>query len=189
MDKKTELEEKTSLEVTIEPEQTTQAFVIPATPPQSITLTQSSIQTPYLPPEFLERYESLLPGTAQKIFEMAQTQQQFAMEIKRHDMKIDSENFARVVRIDDANLLEMNEAAIARTAELKIKARGQLFALVVFLVSMLTAIVFGCLKMQAAAICSLGITLGAMAILFLQKHPESEQKKEQDKPEIKDTQD
>ena len=41
-----------------------------------------SIKTPYLPPEFLEAYDRVLPGAAREIFDLIHEEQKFQMEIK-----------------------------------------------------------------------------------------------------------
>lgn len=60
----------------------------------TLTMSHMEVQTPFLPPQYLEEYEKTVPGSAKQMFDMIVTQQEFNMELKRHEIDFNQKKFA-----------------------------------------------------------------------------------------------
>lgn len=149
----------------------------------SLTVTRSSIESPFLPPRFLQEYEKIVPGSAKQIFEMSVKQHDFNIELKREEIRLNSENLERVKLIDAANIAEQKSAMQAREKEIAIKSRGQIFTFSIGLVLIGVSVYFAIIQQYLLASVPLGIVIGAMAVLFLQRHVSDGKK---DQPMIED---
>lgn len=128
-----------------------------------------SIKTPYLPPEFLEAYDKVLPGAAREIFDLIHEEQKFQMEIKRKEMEFTERNLVRGETIDAANIREQDALNNARNREIDIKARGQLFAFIITVILLLAAFGFAYLGYVILAGSCIGIIVAMAIVMFLQK--------------------
>lgn len=128
-----------------------------------------SIKTPYLPPEFLEAYDKVLPGASREIFDLIHEEQKFQMEIKRKEMEFTERNLVRGETIDAANIREQDSLNSARNREIDIKARGQLFAFTITVILLLAAFGFAYLGHIILAGSCIGIIVAMAVVMFLQK--------------------
>lgn len=128
-----------------------------------------SIKTPYLPPEFLESYEKVLPGAAREIFDLIHEEQKFQMELKRKEIDFTERNLVRGETIDAANIREQDALNAARSREIDIKARGQLFAFLITVILLLASFGFAYLGFQILAGSCIAIIVAMAVVMFLQK--------------------
>ncbi len=131
-------------------------------------IVSASIKTPHLPPHFLRQYDEIVPGSAKEIFDMVIRQQEFDLEIRRHDMEMNHRNMTRVEQLDAANIQEQKDAAGIRAGELTIKNRGQWFALFLSVSLIVLSGFFAYLGHIWLASIPLGIIIGVMTVMFLQ---------------------
>ena len=136
----------------------------------------ASIETPFLPPKFVEEYERIVPGAGQKMFDMVVKQQEFNMEIKRHDMQLNEKSLERVITVDAANINEQKEASIIRGKEVAIKSRGQIFAFILTCCLIALSGFFAYIDQPWLASLPIGIIIGVITVMFLQRKHEEEKK-------------
>lgn len=136
----------------------------------TLTMSHMEVQTPFLPPQYLEEYEKTVPGSAKQMFDMIVTQQEFNIELKRHEIDFNQKNLQRVIDVDHANLAEQKRAS-------QIKSRGQVFSFILSLCLIGLAGWFAYLGHTFLAGTALTLITGVITVLFLQK-----QHKEQDPP-------
>lgn len=157
--------------VVIAQEDSIKADYIPTNnqPSTGIMVTSTSMETPFLPPQFLDEYEKTVPGSAKQIFDMIVKQQEFNMNIKNQEMDLNRQNLERIKVIDNANIKEQEASALVREKEIQIKSRGQIFALIMGLVLLAVACYFAWLGHLKLAGLTIGIIVAVMTILFLQQ--------------------
>lgn len=102
--------------VVIAQEDSIKADYIPTNnqPSTGIMVTSTSMETPFLPPQFLNEYEKIVPGSAKEIFDMIVKQQEFNMNIKNQEMDLNRQNLERIKVIDNANIKEQEASALVR---------------------------------------------------------------------------
>ena len=128
-----------------------------------------SIKTPYLPPEFLEAYDKVLPGAAREIFDLIHEEQKFQMEIKRKEMEFTERNLVRGETIDAANIREQDSLNSARNREIDIKSRGQWFAFGSMILLLIASFGFAWLDKPIQSNTCLGLIVAMAAVMFLQR--------------------
>lgn len=122
------------------------------------------IQTPFLPPQYLEQYESIVPGAAKQMIEMVVAQQEFNMDLKRQEIEFNKQNLQRIIDVDAANIVEQERAS-------KIKTRGQIFSFILSLCLIGLSAWFAYLGHTILAGSAIALIIGVTTILFLQKQP------------------
>lgn len=127
-----------------------------------LSLERMEIQTPFLPPQYLAEYERIVPGSAQQMFDMIVTQQEFNIELKRQEIEFNQKNLQRAIEIDSANIAEQQEAS-------RIKSRGQIFSFVLSLCLIGLSAWFAYLGHIGLASVPILIIIGVITVLFLQK--------------------
>ncbi len=147
------------------------AKVIPSDEGQVVSITKASLETPYLPPKFIEEYERIVPGSGQKMFDMVLKQQEINIDILEREMKINEENFQRIKALDQANIDEQQAIAEIRKQDVKIAMRGQIFAFILALLLMALSAFFAYLEHTKLALAPLTIIIGVMVVIFLRKSP------------------
>lgn len=142
----------------------------------------ASLETPFLPPKFVEEYERIVPGSGKEMFDMIVRQQDFNIELRRHHMALEERNMRRIEAIDEANIIEQNRASNVRERELTIKARGQIFALIL---ACLLIGVFAYLQQPWLASIPVTTIVGVITVMFLQRrfqeHHDNDNDDNQDK--------
>jgi uncharacterized membrane protein len=139
-----------------------------------------TINSPYLPPEYLEKYNQVLPGSVEQIFALVQKQQEINMEVQRHEIDMARRNMGRQENIDSGNIAAQSVATQLALGEQRIKARGQNWAISFGVLLIATSILFAYWKMIWLAAVPLGLIVAVMAILFLQKLTAAHQPKSND---------
>lgn len=129
----------------------------------------ASLETPFLPPKFVEEYERIVPGAGHQMFDMVVKQQEFNIEIKRHEMQFNDKNLERVITLDSANIIEQQEASIIREKEVAIKSRGQIFSFILVCCLIILSGLFGYMDQPWLASLPVGIIIGVITVMFLQK--------------------
>ncbi|MCZ1176800.1 hypothetical protein [Acinetobacter pittii] len=147
---------------------------IPSKGRYSVKVSQSRVESPYLPPEYLEGYERIEPGMGKKLMEVIIEHQQFQMEIKRNEMELNRQSFAESIKVNAANIREQDELNKARNREIDIKSRGQIFAFIISVLILSAAILFAVLGHTILAGTCVGIMVAMASVLFLQKAPAHE---------------
>lgn len=132
----------------------------------------ASIETPFLPPKFVEQYEKIVPGAGQQMFDMVVKQQEFNMEIKRHEMSLNEKSLQRVIAVDNANIIEQQEASIIRAREVAIKSRGQIFSFILVCFLIVLSGFFGYIDQPTLAGLPVAIIIGVITVMFLQRRHE-----------------
>ena len=95
--------------------------------------------------------------------------QNFQMEIKKAELDLNEKSFNESVKINDANIREQDALNIAWSREIDIKARGQVFALVITIMLLLSAFGFALLDLPILAGSCIAIIVAMSAVIFLQK--------------------
>lgn len=128
---------------------------------QALRVSRTSIQSPYLPPEYIEAYNRASPGLGDKIIESMFNQHTHAMQMNERQM-------TRLEKADDFEREEFRHHRIERDKEITIKKRGQIFAfilcLALFGIAMYSAII-GAFGVAYAAFGALSVVIGGF---FLQ---------------------
>lgn len=134
-----------------------------------VEITSARLETPFLPPRFLEEYERVLPGSGKQMFDMVVKQQEFSIEIKRHEIEINNKNMENATNANNSNIIEQKEFAKSRAQELKIKARGQIFAFVLAVLLIILSGFFAYINQPWLASLPIGTIIGVITVMFLQK--------------------
>lgn len=133
----------------------------------------ASIETPFLPPQFVQEYDRIVPGAGQQMFDMFVKQQDFNIDLRKHEMKLNEMNMQRVVDVDNANIVEQKAAASIRDQEVSIKSRGQILAFILVCCLMALSGFFAYIDQPWLASLPIGIIVGVITVMFLQrKHEE-----------------
>lgn len=145
----------------------------------------ASLETPFLPPKFVEEYERIVPGSGKEMFDMIVRQQDFNIELRRHHMALEERNMRRIEAIDEANIIEQNRASNVRERELTIKARGQIFALILACLLIGVSAYFAYLQQPWLASIPVTTIVGVITVMFLQRrfqeHHDNDNDDNQDK--------
>lgn len=136
---------------------------------QFFQIESHTIQSPFLPPEHLERYEKIIPGMGKELMEVIIKHQNFQMEMKRAEFELNKKSFEESVKVNDANIREQDSLNIARSREIDIKARGQIFALFITILLVASAFGFAWLNHPVLAGSCIAIIVAMAAVMFLQK--------------------
>jgi len=128
-----------------------------------------AIKTPYLPPEFLESYEKVLPGASREIFDLIHEEQKFQMELKRKEIEFTERNLTRGEIIDAANIREQDSLNNARSREIDIKSRGQWFAFASMILLLAASFGFAWLDKPIQSNTCLGLIVAMATVMFLQR--------------------
>ena len=134
-----------------------------------LQIERHTIQSPFIPPEHLQDYERILPGMGKELMQVIIKHQNFQMEIKKAELDLNEKSFNESVKINDANIREQDALNIARSREIDIKARGQVFALVITIMLLLSAFGFALLDLPILAGSCIAIIVAMSAVIFLQK--------------------
>lgn len=137
----------------------------------SLRVSQSRVETPFLPPEYLEKYEKIQPGLGKELIGVIIDHQKFQMEIKRNEMALNERSFAESVKVNEANMREQEATRSARNREIDIKARGQIFAFIISILILSAVVLFALLGHLILAGTCVAIMVGMASVLFLQKVP------------------
>lgn len=155
-------------EVSIEPI-INKAEKIPTQKRQLFQIEHQRIESPFLPPEYLEKYEKISPGMGTQLIQVIIEQQKFQMEMKRTEVELTSKSFAESVKVNDANIREQDSLNLARSREIDIKGRGQIFALVITILLLISAFGFALLELPILAGSCIAIIVAMAVVMFLQK--------------------
>lgn len=136
---------------------------------QFFQIESHTIQSPFLPPEHLERYEKIIPGMGKELMEVIIKHQNFQMEMKRAEFELNKKSFEESVKVNDANIREQDSLNVARSREIDIKARGQIFALFITILLVVSAFGFAWLNHPVLAGSCIAIIVAMAAVMFLQK--------------------
>lgn len=168
-----------SPEVSIEPK-VEKAEKIPRQKSYSLRIEQKSIESPFIPPEYLEQYEKIYPGMGERLMEVIIEHQKFQMEVKRSEIELTNRSFAESVKVNDANIREQDSLNLARSREIDIKARGQVFALIITVLLIASAFGFALLELPILAGSCIAIIVAMAVVMFLQKtyHDKAEDQSE-----------
>ena len=155
-------------EVVIEPE-IKSAERIESNPKRLFQIESHTIQSPFLPPDHLEKYEKILPGMGKELMQVIIKHQNFQMEMKRAEFELNEKSFHESVKVNDANIREQDSLNAARSREIDIKERGQYFALIITVVLLLSALVLARWGHTVLAGSCIGIIVTMSIVMFLQK--------------------
>ncbi|UYZ94448.1 DUF2335 domain-containing protein [Moraxella bovis] len=128
----------------------------------TLSVTAMEIQTPFLPPQYLAEYERIVEGSAKQMFDMVVAQQNFNMELKRQEIEFNQKNLQRAIDVDNANIAEQKRDS-------NIKVRGQIFSFILSLFLIALSAWFAYLGYIWLASIPIGIIIGVITALFLQK--------------------
>ncbi|WP_168396637.1 DUF2335 domain-containing protein [Acinetobacter indicus] len=128
-----------------------------------------TIQSPFLPPDHLEKYEKIIPGMGKELMQVIIEHQKFQMEMKRAEFELNTKSFEESVKVNDANIREQDALNTARTKEIEIKARGQVFALIITVLLLGSAFGFALLDFPILAGSCIAIIVAMSIVMFLQK--------------------
>lgn len=129
----------------------------------------ASIETPFLPPQFVQEYDRIVPGAGQQMFDMFVKQQDFNIELRKHEMQLNTMNMQRIVDVDNANIMEQKAVSSVRDREVSIKSRGQIFAFVLVCGLMTLSGFFAFIDQPWLASLPIGMIIGVITVMFLQK--------------------
>ncbi|PVZ89976.1 hypothetical protein C9426_00930 [Serratia sp. S1B] len=135
----------------------------------SLKFEQRRIESPFLPPEYLQEYERIEKGLGTQLIGVIIEHQKFQMEVKRAEIELLNKNFEESARINAANIREQDSLITARNRELDIKSRGQIFAFLITIILLATAIYFaknGYLWQSSGCI---AIIVAMAVVMFLQR--------------------
>lgn len=146
----------------------------------SLKVSQSRVETPFLPPEYLERYEQIQPGLGKELIGVIIEHQKFQMEVKRTEMALNEKSFAESIKVNEANIKEQEATRAARNREIDIKARGQIFAFIISILILSAVVFFALLGHLVLAGACVAIMVGMASVLFLQKIPNQQKSSKED---------
>lgn len=147
-----------------------------------------TIQSPFLPPEYLEKYEKIIPGMGKELMQVIINHQNLQMEMKRAEFELNKKSFEESIKVNDANIREQDSLNVARSREIDIKSRGQIFALVVTVLLLGAAFGFAILGFSLLAASCIAIIVAMAGVMFLQRthHDKAE---DQSKTQVTSTED
>ncbi|MEQ1066293.1 hypothetical protein ABLB96_14640 [Acinetobacter sp. XH1741] len=111
----------------------------------SLKVSQSRVETSFLPPEYLESYERIQPGLGKELIGVIIEHQKFQMEVKRTEMALNERSFDESVKVNEANIREQEATRAARNREIDIKSRGQIFAFIISILILSAVVLFALL--------------------------------------------
>ena len=155
-------------EVVIEPEIKT-AEKIEGPSKQFLQIERHTVQSPFLPPDHLEKYEKIIPGMGKELMQVIIENQKFQMEMKRNEFGLNEKSFYESVKVNDANIREQDALNKARSREIDIKSRGQIFALVITIMLLASAFGFAILDLPYLSASCITIIVAMAVVMFLQK--------------------
>lgn len=139
-----------------------------------LRIEQKRVESPFIPPDYLEAYERILPGVGEKLMDAIIQNQLFQMEVKRSEIDLTDKKITEAVKVNDANIREQDALNLARSREIDIKSRGQIFAFIISILILCAAILFAILGHIIIAGACVGIMVAMASVLFLQKTPTHE---------------
>ena len=155
-------------EVVIEPE-IKKAERMEGRSKQLFQIESHTIQSPFLPPEHLEKYEKIIPGMGKELMQVIIKHQNFQMEMKRAEFELNEKSFYESVKVNDANIREQDSLNSARSREIDIKERGQYFAVFITFLLLVAALIFAHWGHTILAGSCIGIIVTMSVVMFLQK--------------------
>ncbi|MCL6243825.1 DUF2335 domain-containing protein [Acinetobacter sp. ANC 7200] len=156
-------------EVVIEPEIKSAERIDKRNSKQFLQIESHTIQSPFLPPEHLEKYEKIIPGMGKELMQVIIKHQNFQMEMKRAEFELNEKGFHESVKVNDANIREQDSLNLARSREIDIKERGQYFALIITVVLLVSALILAKWGHTVLAGSCIGIIVTMSIVMFLQK--------------------
>lgn len=127
------------------------------------------LQDYLIPSNELSEFEKLAPDSSRKFIELVISSHKYSLEDAQQKNTLNREALNRLMLIDQSSFKDAETNRLIRLQEVKIRARGQIFSLLIVGMLIIGAVYLAYLNHPWVASVALGLILQVISSMFLQK--------------------